>query len=138
MEELIKDIEFLISKDNLRQKNRKREKIHKRMYLYNMLKDYGYSYVRIAAMFSNHHATVIHAIYEYKQLKEINDKILYNDTNEYIKFFKKRQKVYAEAKQKLIDLVDSNDYMIRIIERYSSQLLKNLNLLNEKHKHLQI
>tara|TARA_R100001509_G_C4682095_1_gene153887 strand:- start:33 stop:449 length:417 start_codon:yes stop_codon:yes gene_type:complete len=137
MEELIKDVEFLISKDNLRQKNRKREKIHKRMYLYNILKDYGYSYVRIAFMFSKNHATVIHAIYEYKQLKEINDKILYKDTKEYIQFFKKRQKLYAEAKQKLIDLVDSNEYMIRIIERYSSQLIENLNLLNEKHKHLQ-
>jgi len=99
MEELIKDIEFLISKDNLRQKNRKREKIHKRMYLYNLLKDYGYSSVRTAAMFSKNHSTVIHAIYEYKQLKEVNDKLLFDDTKEYIQFFKKRQR-YMQKQSK--------------------------------------
>ena len=76
MEELIKDVEFLISKDNLRHKNRKREKIHKRMYLYNILKEYGYSYVRIAFMFSKNHATVIHAIYEYNSRWWINDSMI--------------------------------------------------------------
>jgi len=138
MEDLLKDVAFIIERDNLKEKNRQRHKVHKRMYLYNVLHSYEYSLVRIASLFDKNHATIIHSITQYKNLRDCEDEMMLKDIAIYQRFFNIRKRFYALEKRKAIELIDSNDYMISTIKRYTNVLIKNLNLLNEKHKNLEI
>lgn len=71
--ELINEIEELkeyIEENGLATKNRAREVVDQRGYLYKHIRTkYGYSFARIGAMFNRDHGTVIHGIREYEYLK---------------------------------------------------------------------
>ena len=94
MENLIKDVEYFIQKDNLKKKCRKRKYIHKRIYLFYTLRRAGCTYQRIADMFDLNHATVIHGIKTYKNLKRTKDELLHLDVAEYGVKIKNKPKKY--------------------------------------------
>jgi hypothetical protein len=79
MIELIKEI---IEQDGLAQKNRKREIIHRKIYLFNALRKEGYTLKKIGGLFNMDHASILHGLKTYQNLTDVNDKQLRID-NEY-------------------------------------------------------
>jgi hypothetical protein len=77
----------LIKRDKLRKKNRKRELINKRIFIFSMLRNEGMTFQQIADLFNLNHSTVIHGINRYKDLKSTRDFSLNLDTQEYKCFF---------------------------------------------------
>ena len=80
MIELIKQI---IEQDGLAQKNRKREIVHRRIYLFNQLRKDGYTLKRIGGLFNMNHATILHGLKTYQDLTDINDKLFQHDIEYY-------------------------------------------------------
>lgn len=80
MKNLVKDITEAINREGLDKKDRRRHIVHQRMYLMNMLRSHEVKLKAIGMMFNLHHATVIHLITKYKDLKEMNDVLLDVDT----------------------------------------------------------
>lgn len=76
-------IKMLIERDNLIEPNRRRDLVHKRAYIYHLLMEDGMRMVEIARIFKRHPSSIHHSVYKFKELLEINDKILLNDINEY-------------------------------------------------------
>jgi hypothetical protein len=60
--ECIEKIKELIQRDNLGTKDRYRDLIYKRSYLYAILRDEGWHLARIGKLFNRNHATVINAL----------------------------------------------------------------------------
>jgi hypothetical protein len=80
MKNLAKDITETIHREGLNKKDRRRHIVHQRMYLMNILRNHEIKLKAIGLMFNLHHATVIHLITKYKDLKEMNDALLDADT----------------------------------------------------------
>jgi len=80
MIELIKEI---IEQDELAQKNRKREIVHRRIYLFRKLREDGHTLKGIGSLFNMNHATILHGLNTYKNLVETNDKIFLHDIEYY-------------------------------------------------------
>ena len=81
MEDLIKSI---IKKDGLSKKCRAAHLVNKRIYLFNFLRNNGYSFKQIGNLFNLGHATVIHGIKRYNALSATNDAMLQVDTEHYV------------------------------------------------------
>jgi len=80
MIELIKEI---IEQDGLGKKNRKREIVHRRIYLFRKLREDGHTLKGIGSLFNMNHATILHGLNTYKNLVETNDKIFLHDIEYY-------------------------------------------------------
>ena len=80
MIELIKQI---IEQDGLANKNRKREIVHRRIYLFRKLREDGYTLKRIGGLFNMNHATILHGLKTYQDLTDINDKLFKHDIEYY-------------------------------------------------------
>ena len=99
MIELIKQI---IEQDGLAKKNRKREIVHRRIYLFNKLRKDGYTLKGIGSLFNMNHATILHGLKTYKNLTDVNDKQLKTDTEYYellLSLEKPEVNLYKEIKQ---------------------------------------
>ena len=84
MEALMNKVKYYIQKDGLKKKCRKREKVHKRFYLFHILRREGLTYSQIGSLFNLDHSTVIAGIKKYKILRKMNDKLLLWDIGEYL------------------------------------------------------
>ncbi len=96
--DLVRKIKTLIKDDDLTRKRRDRHLVHKRIFLFSMLKKKGYTYSEIGKLFNLTHATIMHGIKRHQELVELNDLYLKKDTQEY--------KIYLG--QKLTDFVASD------------------------------
>ncbi len=84
MVDLIKEV---IEKDGLKKRNREQHIVHRRIFLFNLLRENGYTYEYIARSFNMNHATVLHGIKRYKELLSLNDVRLQVDTERYVQKF---------------------------------------------------
>jgi hypothetical protein len=80
MEERIKE---LIQRDSLDTKDRYRDMIYKRSYLYAILRDEGWHLARIGRLFKRNHATVINALKIHDQFFG-NDKLYDRTIRQYV------------------------------------------------------
>jgi len=124
MEDLIKNVEYFIQKDELKKKCRKRKYIHKRIFFFHTLRNAGLTYQRIAEMFELNHATVIHGIRTYKNLKRTKDELLLLDIADYDGKFKFYKKTY-DLKNDILKATTISDLGI-IKRRTENNLYKEL------------
>jgi len=80
MIELIKEI---IQQDGLAQKNRKREIVHRRIYLFRKLREDGHTLKGIGSLFNMNHATILHGLKTYQDLSDVKDKLFLHDIEYY-------------------------------------------------------
>ena len=111
MIELIKEI---IKQDGLAAKNRKREIIHKRIYLFTKLRKDGYTLNGIGKLFNMHHATILHGLNTFQNLVDTNDKQFKMDT-EYYELLLKNNKPNLDLLSELKEAKNLVD--LRIIQR---------------------
>lgn len=76
MEEIIQYIED----NNLKKKSRYRNIIYRRYYLYNKLREQGYTYQYIGNIFNRDHSTILHGIKVHKDFTKLKDKIYFKMT----------------------------------------------------------
>jgi hypothetical protein len=122
MEEIIKYIED----NNLKTRHRYREYSYKRFYLYNLLRNEGFTFYDIADMFNRNHASVIHGLKTHKDLMSTKDKIYMEYIDELMLIFESNHKEYN-----LIDDV-MNCYSLERLKkikfRIKNKMYKNLTL----------
>ena len=80
MIELIKQI---IEQDGLGNKNRKREIVYRKIYLFRKLREDGHTLKGIGKLFNMNHATILHGLRTYQNLTDVNDKCFKQDTEYY-------------------------------------------------------
>ena len=124
MEDLIKKVQYHIQKDGLKSKCRKPYYIHRRMYLFNLLRNAGVTYNRIAELFDLNHATIIHGIKRYKNLKQTADAFLLLNIADYDTKFKLHKHEY-NLKRDILKATTIRDLKI-IKGRTEKQLYKEL------------
>lgn len=84
MEEKIKQ---LIEQDDLASKSQKQKHVHRRHYLFYLLRErVGMTLEAIGELFNRDHATVIHGINIYKSREEMKDPYMNRDIAEYKEF----------------------------------------------------
>lgn len=120
MEGLIKDVEYFIHKHGLKNKSRKSRLVHRRMFFYFHLREAGATYQFIADMFQKNHATIIHGIRRYKQLRATNDLLLKLDVAVYEGKVKLKKRTYDLKK----DILQSST--IRDLEIIKGRTENNL------------
>ena len=81
--ESIEKIKELIQRDSLDSKDRYRDLIYKRSYLYAILRDEGWHLARIGRLFKRNHATVINALKIHDQFFG-NDKLYDRTIRQYV------------------------------------------------------
>ena len=79
---------FLIEKDKLNEKNRKRHIIYKKCYLQSKLRDYGMTYQAIGDLFNQDHSSIIHNVKTHADLDEYYRDSYHADIHEYIVLLK--------------------------------------------------
>lgn len=92
MESLTKTVLYYVDKHDLKNRSRKPRFVHRRIYFFNMMREQGMTLREIGEIFNVHHATIIHGIKRYKELKSFNDKLLELDIacyNGKINYYKK-------------------------------------------------
>jgi sarcosine oxidase delta subunit len=80
----IEKIMELIERDDLASKDRYRDMIYKRSFLYGMLKENGWHLAKIGKLFNRSHATVINALKIYEQFYK-HDKLYDSTIKHYVK-----------------------------------------------------
>lgn len=110
MIELIKQI---IEQDGLANKNRKREIVHRRIYLFRKLREDGYTLKRIGGLFNMNHATILHGLRLYQDLTDINDKLFQHDI-EYYKLLLSLERPELDLRNEIKEAKNLND--LRLIQ----------------------
>jgi hypothetical protein len=87
MQSLMEKIEHKVQEDDLLRKCRKREKVFKRMFIYNMMFNHDIQVTQIGRFFNRNHASIINALKVYENLKSTKDQELIAVLFEYMKYF---------------------------------------------------
>ena len=124
MEDLIKNVEYYIEKDELKKRCRERKYVHRRIFLFNVLRNAGCTYQFIGKMFGLCHTTILHGIKTYKYLKKAKDPLLFLDIAEYDGKFKFHNTKY-DLKTDILKATTIRDLEI-IKGRTEKQLYKEL------------
>ena len=124
MEDLIRNVEHYIQKDELKKRCRQRKYFHKRIYFFNVLRNAGKTYQFIGKMFGLNHTTILHGIKTYKCLKKAKDPMLFLDIAEYDGKFKLHNTKY-DLKTDILKATTIRDLEI-IKGRTEKQLYKEL------------
>lgn len=86
-EVLLSKIQFKIAQDDLLKKCRRRDKVAKRMFIYNLMYNHDVQVTHIGRFFNRNHASIIHGIKTYSGLIQSKDKYLISVLKEYMDFF---------------------------------------------------
>lgn len=80
-------IEYKVAKDDLLRQCRKREKVFKRMFIYNLMSNHDVQVTQIGRLFNRNHASIINGLKTYQNLKSTKDEQLIAILSDYMKFF---------------------------------------------------
>ena len=116
---MIELIKQLIEQDGLANKNRKREIINRKIYLYNVLRKDGLTLQKIGSMFNAHHATIFHGLKTYENLMQTSDKQLKFDT-EYYELLISLNKPLVDIRKEIKEAKNLTD-LRRIQERITNK-----------------
>jgi len=77
----------IIDRDRLATKDRHRFLVHKRAFLFAVLRNNGFSLQNIGTLFNRNHSTVINGLNGYQYWTDTKDEIFYDDVSEYMDIF---------------------------------------------------
>lgn len=106
---MIKRIEEIIEEQNLREKSRYRYLVHRRWFLFVILRKHGIKFQRIAEMFDLNHSTIIYGISMAEFFEKQQDELFLLDTMELQKEFAGKEIVFIQ--RNLVDDVLKCDSM---------------------------
>jgi hypothetical protein len=84
--DLIERVTYLIERDELNKRNRRKNNIYKKCFLMNQLRKEELTFQEIGAYFNQNHASVIHNIQTHKNLMQFNSEEYLDVIREYMVF----------------------------------------------------
>jgi hypothetical protein len=106
---MIQRIEEIIEEQNLREKTRYRYLVHRRWFLFAILRKHGIKFQRIAEMFDLNHSTIIYGISMAEFFEKQQDELYLLDTLELQKEFAGKEIIFVQ--RNLVDDVLKCDSM---------------------------
>lgn len=106
---MIQRIEEIIEEQNLREKSRYRYLVHRRWFLFGILRKHGIKFQRIAEMFDLNHSTIIYGISMAEFFEKQQDELFLLDTMELQKEFAGKEIVFVQ--RNLVDDILKCDSM---------------------------
>jgi hypothetical protein len=93
---MIERIEEIIEEQNLREKTRYRYLVHRRWFLFDILRKHGIKFQRIAEMFDLNHSTIIYGISMADFFEKQQDELYLLDTLELQKEFAGKEIIFVQ------------------------------------------
>jgi hypothetical protein len=93
---MIKRIEEIIEEQNLTEKSRYRYIVHRRWFLFDILRKHGIKFKRIAEMFDLNHSTIIYGISMAEFFEKQQDELYLLDTMELQKEFAGKEIIFVQ------------------------------------------
>ena len=84
--DLIERVTYLIERDELNKRNRRKNNIYKKCFLMNQLRKEELTFQEIGAYFNQNHASVIHNVQTHKNLMQFNSEEYLDVIREYMVF----------------------------------------------------
>jgi hypothetical protein len=110
---LIERITYLIERDELNKRCRKKQHIYKKCFLMNQLRKEELTYNEIGSYFNQHHASVIHNINTHKNLLEYNKDEYLDVIREYMVFLIDSK--YIHKPRNIIDDVNNCTSLYKLL-----------------------
>jgi hypothetical protein len=127
MENLIERINEIIETENLTQRTKKPNKVHRRWFIFSYLRKNNYVLREIAELFDMNHATIIHGIKKAEFYEQVKDEMFLIDTLDLFEEFK--NKMFKIKERNLIqDIMESKNLydLTKIKRRLQNNVYKNL------------
>jgi transposase len=117
MEILIERIHEIIKTENLRERTKKPNKVHRRWFIFSYLRKNNYVLREIAELFGMNHATIIHGITQAELFERAKDEMYLIDTKDLFEEFKNK-KIKLKERNLIQDIMESkNLYDLTKIKR---------------------
>jgi hypothetical protein len=131
MENLIDRIHEIIETENLRQRTKKPNKVHRRWFIFAYLRKNNYVLREIAELFDMNHATIIHGIRQAQLFEQVKDEMFLIDTLDLFQEFKNKT-IKIKERNLIQDIMESkNLYDLTKIKR---RLLNNVYKFSDKNE----
>ena len=120
-EEVLQLVMYYVERDQLNQKGRQQEKIYKKCFLMDKLREHKYKFSFIGNVFNQHHASIIHNIKTHKDLTKWNTEHYETIISEYLEAFQNTD--YVEETRVLVDdiLECENVYQLKRVKRWITE-----------------
>jgi hypothetical protein len=127
MENLIKRINEIIETENLTQRTKKPNKVHRRWFIFSYLRKNNYVLREIAELFDMNHATIIHGIKKAEFYEQVKDEMFLIDTLDLFEEFKNKM-LKIKERNLIQDIMDSKNLydLTKIKRRLQNNVYKNL------------
>ena len=131
MENLIERIHEIIETENLRQRTKKPNKVHRRWFIFAYLRKNNYVLREIAELFNMNHATIIHGIRQADLFERVKDEMFLIDTLDLFEEFK--NKIIKIKERNLIqDIMESKN--LHDLTKIKRRLLNNVYKFSDKNE----
>ena len=131
MENLIERIHEIIETENLRQRTKKPNKVHRRWFIFAYLRKNNYVLREIAELFNMNHATIIHGIRQAQLFEQVKDEMFLIDTLDLFQEFKNKT-IKIKDRDLIQDIMESkNLYDLTKIKR---RLQNNVYKFSDKNE----
>jgi len=127
MEILIERIHEIIKTENLRERTKKPNKVHRRWFIFAYLRKNNYVYREIAELFQMNHATIIHGITQAEVFERAKDEMFLIDTLDLFQEFKNKT-IKIKERNLIQDIMESKNLydLTKIKRRLENNVYKNL------------
>jgi len=127
MEILIERIHEIIKTENLRERTKKPNKVHRRWFIFAYLRKNNYVYREIAEIFDMNHATIIHGIRQAELFEQVKDEMFLIDTLDLFQEFKNKT-IKIKERNLIQDIMESKNLydLTKIKRRLENNVYKNL------------
>lgn len=127
MENLIDRIHEIIETENLRQRTKKPNKVHRRWFIFAYLRKNNYVLREIAELFDMNHATIIHGIRQAQLFEQVKDEMFLIDTLDLFEEFKNKT-IKIKERNLIQDIMESKNLydLTKIKRRLINNVYKNL------------
>lgn len=127
MENLIDRIHEIIETENLRERTKKPNKVHRRWFIFAYLRKNNYVLREIAELFQMNHATIINGIRQAELFEQVKDEMFLMDTRDLFQEFKNKT-IKIKERNLIQDIMESKNLydLTKIKRRLENNVYKNL------------
>ena len=131
MENLIERIHEIIETENLRQRTKKPNKVHRRWFIFAYLRKNNYVLREIAELFNMNHATIIHGIRQAQLFEQVKDEMFLIDTLDLFQEFKNKT-IKIKDRDLIQDIMESKN--LHDLTKIKRRLQNNVYKFSDKNE----
>lgn len=126
MENLIERIHEIIETENLRERTKKPNKVHRRWFIFSYLRKNNFIYREIAEIFGMNHATIIYGITQAELFERSKDEMFLIDTLDLFNEFNNKT-IKIKERNLIQDILESKNLydLTKIKKRLQNNVYKN-------------